>query len=101
MSSIYYTEWSNAMATMMIQQQGNDFVEWKQTYNSMSGFRASNGALSDQVYHAVSGLDKPSILVKWNTPANAQKWVQSPELKIAIERVGIIGSPAISFLNEA
>ena len=89
------------MTNMMIQHHVKDFAEWKKVYDSVSGLRASWGALSDQVFHDVSDPNKVTILVKWNTLANAQKWAQSPELKAAMEKAGVMGQPVVSFLEAA
>jgi hypothetical protein len=32
---------------------------------------------------------------------NAKKFVQSPELKTAMEKAGVVGQPNVTFLNEA
>jgi hypothetical protein len=33
--------------------------------------------------------------------ADAKKWAESPELKAAMEKAGVIGPPGFSFLSEA
>jgi heme-degrading monooxygenase HmoA len=63
--------------------------------------RTANGELSDQIFHDASNPNKITILFKWNTLANSQKWAQSPELKAAMVKAGVEGAPAISFLSEA
>jgi len=88
------------MATMMVQHKVKNFAEWKKVYDSVAGLRASNGELSDQIYCDSSDANKLTIVFKWNSLANAQKWAQSPELKAAMEKAGVDGAPSISFLNE-
>jgi quinol monooxygenase YgiN len=88
------------MATMLIQQKVKDFAEWKKVYVSVAGLRAANGELSDQIYRDASDPSKLTIVFKWDSQANAQKWAQSPELKAAMEKAGVEGPPSISFLKE-
>ena len=91
------------MATMLVQHKVKSFAEWKKVYDSVAGLRASNGELSDQIYHDSSDPNKLTLVFKWNSLANAQKWAQSPELKAAMEKekVGVAGPPSVYFLNEA
>jgi len=88
------------MATMLVQHKVKNFAEWKKVYDSVAGLRASNGELSDKIYNDASDPNKLTIVFKWNSLANAQKWAQSPELKAAMEKAGVDGPPSISFLNE-
>ena len=88
------------MASMLVQQHVKDYAAWKKVYDSAADLRASNGALSDQIYREASDPNKLTIIFKWNSLANAQKYAQSPELKAAMEKAGVDGPPAISFLNE-
>ena len=88
------------MAAMLVQQKVKDFSEWKKVYDSVAGLRASNGALSDKIYTDASDPNQITIVFKWDSVANAQKWGQSPELKAAMEKAGVEGPPSISYLNE-
>ena len=88
------------MATMLIQHKVKSFTEWKKVYDSVAHLRASNGELSDQIYHDVSDPNKLTLVFKWNSIANAQKWAQSPDLKAAMAKAGVDGPPTVSFLVE-
>jgi quinol monooxygenase YgiN len=99
-SSINLQKEKKTMATMLVQHKVKNFAEWKKVYDSVAGLRASSGELSDQIYHDSSDPNKLTLIFKWNSLANAQKFAQSPELKAAMEKAGVDGPPAISFLNE-
>lgn len=89
------------MSSMMVQHTVKDYAEWKKAYDSNAGLRASNGELSDQSFRDANDPKKLTLIFKWNSLANAQKFSQSPELKAAMEKAGVVGPPIISFLNEA
>jgi antibiotic biosynthesis monooxygenase (ABM) superfamily enzyme len=89
------------MASMLVQHKVKNFADWKKVYDSVAGMRASNGELSDQIYREAGDPNKLTLVFKWDSLANAQKWAQSPELKAAMEKAGVDGPPAIYFLNEA
>jgi quinol monooxygenase YgiN len=88
------------MAAMMVQQKVKNFSDWKTVYDSVAGLRASNGALSDQIFRDAGDPNKITVVLKWNSLVNAQKWAQSPEMKAAMEKAGVEGPPSISFLTE-
>ena len=88
------------MASMLVQHKVKDFAEWKNVYDSVYDLRASNGEISDQIYRDANDPNRLTIIFKWDTLANAQKYANSPELKAAMEKAGVDGPPNISFLNE-
>ena len=89
------------MASMLVQHQVKDFSEWKNVYDSVAELRASSGELSDQIFRDANDPNKLTVIFKWDSLANAQKYAQSPELKAAMEKAGVNGPPKIDFLNEA
>ena len=88
------------MATMMIQHKVKNFAEWKKVFDSSIGIRKSGGELSFQVYQDASDPSMVTTVNKWNSVANAQKFAHSPELKAAMEKAGVDGTPSVYFLNE-
>ena len=88
------------MASMLVQHQVKDFADWKKVYDSVADLRSSNGELSDKIYRDESDPNSLTIIFKWDSIANAQRYAQSPELKTAMEQAGVEGPPNIHFLNE-
>lgn len=88
------------MARMLVQHKVKDYEEWKRVYDSVADLRSSNGELSDQIYRDVSDPNKLTVIFKWDSLENAQKYAQSPELKAAMEKAGVEGPPNINFLTE-
>jgi quinol monooxygenase YgiN len=89
------------MATMLVQHKVKNFAEWKKGFDSAIEFRKSGGELSAQIYQDASDPNKITVVNKWDSIANAQKFAHSPELKAAMEKAGVDGAPSVSFLNEA
>ena len=88
------------MSSMLVQHKVKDFADWKNVYDSVSDLRTNNGELSDQIYRDASDPNSLTIVFKWDSLANAQKYAQSPELKAAMKKAGVEGPPSIYFLNE-
>lgn len=89
------------MTTMIVQHKVKDFTTWKKVYDSMKEVRASNGELSDKIYHESSDPNKLCIVFEWDSQERAKKWSRSPELRAAMEKSGVEGPPNVYFLNGA
>jgi len=89
------------MASILVQHSVKDYAAWKKLFDSSIDMRKSAGELSAQVYRDASDPNKITVINKWNSYANAQTFVNSPELKAAMEKAGVVGIPTIHFLNEA
>ena len=89
------------MVNILIQVKVIDFVEWKKVFDSVADLRSAGGELSAQVFRDASNPDSLTIINKWNSLENAQKFAHSPELKTAMEKAGVAGAPSVYFLNEA
>ena len=88
------------MATMLVQQKVKDFDAWKEVYDTAFDMRASNGEISNQIYRDASDPNSLTVILKWDSLENAQRYASSPELKAAMEKAGVEGPPNIYFLNE-
>jgi len=63
--------------------------------------RTANGELSTQIFRDASNPNNLTVINKWNSLQNAQKFAHSPELKAAMEQAGVEGPPTVYFPNEA
>jgi quinol monooxygenase YgiN len=82
------------------QQRIAAFAAWKKVFDSHQDLRTSSGEISTQIFHDASDPNKLTVINKWDSLANAQKFAHSPELKAAMATAGVVGKPDISFLNE-
>jgi quinol monooxygenase YgiN len=88
------------MASILIQHKVKDFSEWKKVFDSFAGLRTSNGEISVQIFRDAGNPNSLTVINKWNSLENAQKFASSPDLKAAMEKAGVEGPPAVYFLNE-
>jgi heme-degrading monooxygenase HmoA len=88
------------MASILTQFKVKDFSEWKKIYDSKKDFRASSGALSSQVFKDAADPNLVTLISKWDSLANAQKFAASSELRSAQQLAGVQGVPSVSFLSE-
>ena len=88
------------MTSMLIQHNVVDFAAWKKLFDSKIDLRKSYGELSTQIFRDTSDLNKLTVINKWDSLANAQKFANSPELKAAMEKAGVVGHPTVTFVTE-
>ncbi len=88
------------MASVFVHMRVNDFSEWKKMFDENAGFRADNGVVSNQIYTDADDANMVFILFKWNSLANARKFMQSPELRSLMQKAGVEGQPHFHFMNE-
>ncbi len=86
---------------MIIQHKVKDYAEWKKIFDSAIGLRKAGGEISAQVLRDASDSNSLTIINRWDSMENAQKFANSPDLQAAMEKSGVIGMPIVHFLNEA
>jgi quinol monooxygenase YgiN len=86
---------------MLIQHRVKDYAMWKKVFDSSVDLRTSKGELSSQVFRDASDPNSITVINKWSSMEDAQKFAHSPELKAAMEKAGVEGAPKVFFLNEA
>ena len=89
------------MAVLLMQHRVKDFAAWKKVFDFAADMRTASGELSAQVLRDASDPNKITVINKWDSIENAQKFVHSPDLRAAMEKAGVEGQPAVTFLNEA
>ena len=88
------------MAILLVQHKVNNYAEWKKGFDEAYNFRKSAGEVAVKIYHDVNDPNMLTIFNTWDTLANARKFAQSPDLKAVMEKLGVLGAPVVTFLNE-
>ncbi len=86
---------------MIVQHQVKDYGEWKKMFDSAIAMRKASGEISVQVLRDMNDPNNLTLINKWDSMENAQKFVQSPDLQTAMEKGGVMGMPVVHFLMEA
>jgi quinol monooxygenase YgiN len=90
-----------AKATSIVRHRVEDYGAWRSVYDDVQGLRDQYGVTDAEVL--VDPQDKQDITVIHRFPdlASAEGFVSSPELKAAMQRAGVAGSPRIELTVEA
>ena len=90
------------MSYIYVRHSVEDFDQWKVGFDAHKSARQAGGA-NDEEY-VMRNADDPNevvVMLGWNDLEKARQFTQSPELKEAMQRVGVTGPPEIRFLEAA
>ncbi len=78
-----------------------DFNAWRTSYNGNEKNRVSAGITNGRVFRSADDPNDVVILQDVADFAKARTWFGSPEMKTAMEKSGVLGSPTIRFAAAA
>jgi heme-degrading monooxygenase HmoA len=89
------------MTHIIIKHKVNDYETWKEVFDNFADVRKSSGEKSYRILQPTDNPNDLTLLFEWDTPKNAETFLESRELKDAMQRGGVTGEPTIQFMNEA
>ena len=78
-----------------------DFNAWRTGYDTREKNRVSAGITNGRVFRSQNDPNDVVILQDVADVAKARTWLGSPEMKTAMEKSGVLGSPSIRFAAAA
>ena len=85
------------MIKMYVRHKVADFKKWKPVYDEHDAVRKQSGCKSSTVFINAQNPNEILAVLDWDTKDQALKFGQSPGLKEAEERGGVISVPEVSF----
>jgi hypothetical protein len=82
---------------LTVHMKVKDFNTWRTSYNGHEKDRASAGITNGRVFRSADDQNDVVILQDVADVAKARTWLGSAEMKTAMEKSGVIGSPSIRF----
>jgi heme-degrading monooxygenase HmoA len=89
------------MSYLLVHHNCEDFNKWKEAFDDHSSIRAQHGSKGGKVFQSANNPNELFVLLEWDSIANAQKFAQSDSIKEAMKKAGVVGMPAIYFVDEA
>lgn len=89
------------MAKLYVHHKIEDYNKWRKVFDEMDGVRRSMGETGFEVFYTTSSPNEIVILTEWGTADQARAYSQSPGLKEAMQRAGVISQPDVLILEEA
>ena len=88
------------MVHVLVRHKVEDFSKWKAGFDAALDFRKEKGELGAKVFQSADDPNNVFVLLEWDNKENAHAFMQSDELKVKMEEVGVVEEPEIHFLNE-
>lgn len=87
------------MAYLLVRHTVEDYAKWKPVFDQHSGPRKTAGSKGGQLFRSADNPNAITILWEWDSLEHARAFTQSPELREAMQRAGVVGMPEISYLD--
>jgi hypothetical protein len=91
---------SKEMTTMFVRRKVSNYETWRKTYDNFASVQKAKGVTGQAVYQATDDPNDITVTHDFASVAPAQDFVNSDELKKAMQGGGVIGTPTIWFTNK-
>ena len=90
------------MAHIMVQLSTKDFSEWKKGFDSEQAelTRMKYGTRSKHVFQDASDPNQATVLLEMESLDKAKAFATDPELRMNMQKAGVMGAPNFTFLKE-
>ena len=83
------------MATIYVKHKVNDFNNWKKAYDEFTPTRKKLGVIGASVHREVKDPNSIVVMHRFSDKMTAEAFLNSQELKTAMEQAGVTGEPEI------
>jgi heme-degrading monooxygenase HmoA len=88
------------MPYLLIRHKVEDYAKWKPAYDQHGTTRKASGGQGAQLFRNANDPNELVILFEWDDLEKAGRFVQSEDLRRAMQRAGVADQPDIYFLEE-
>jgi len=88
------------MPALLIRHKVNDFETWKPIFDGLDATRRAYGCQGGWLFRNDDNPSETLILLAWDDLDRARLYVQSDELRDALNRGGVADEPDCWFLEE-
>ena len=89
------------MVHALVQYKVADFTRWKEAFDADFGKRMSAGETGFRLFQGVDDPRDVTLLIDWDTLEHAQQFMKSDELRNAMQKAGVQGTPDVHFIQDA
>ena len=82
---------------LTVHHKVKDYAAWRTGYNAHETSRTSAGITNGRVFRSAEDPNDVLVLLDVADVAKARTWLGSEDLKAAMQKSGVVGSPSIRF----
>lgn len=86
---------------VFVRHEVSDYAAWKKAYEDFGSQRSKMGVTDQAVYRSIDNLNDVTVIHDFKTLQKAKAFASSPELKAAMMKAGVTGTPQIWFTIKA
>jgi quinol monooxygenase YgiN len=86
---------------IIVQHTVRDYDAWKPAFDEHEATRAKFGCTGHTIYRDPDNRNDLTILTSWRSREDAQRFMDDPSLKAAMEKGGVTSEPRVTLLEEA
>jgi hypothetical protein len=90
---------SHATENLLIHHKVKDYAAWRANYNENEKSRTAAGILNGRVFRSAEDPNDVLILQDVADVAKARAWIGGDDMKTAMNKAGVIGSPSVRFAS--
>jgi hypothetical protein len=87
------------MVTVIISHECKNYSVWRKVFDADEVNRSKAGFKSTGVYHSVDNANKITIIGEAPSVEAINGFMANPELKVAMEKGGVLGMPDVKILS--
>jgi hypothetical protein len=88
------------MVTVIISHECKNYSVWRKVFDADEGNRLKAGFKSTGVYHSADNANKITIIGEAPSVEAINGFMSNPELKLTMEKGGVMGMPDVKILTK-
>jgi heme-degrading monooxygenase HmoA len=89
------------MVHVLVRHKVSDYNRWKEAFDSHLNTRKRAGEIGFRLFHNADDPHDIFVLLDWQTADEARRFMNSDELRSAMEKAGVVGAAEIQYLEDA
>jgi heme-degrading monooxygenase HmoA len=89
------------MVHILVRHKVSDYNRWKEAFDSHLSLRKRSGETGFRLFHNTEDPHDIFLLLDWQTAEEARKFINSDELRNAMQEAGVVGAPEVQYLEDA
>jgi heme-degrading monooxygenase HmoA len=89
------------MVHILVNHKVADFNRWKETFDGHLTTRKSAGEIECRLFQSVEDPRDVTLLLDWDSVEHARRFMNSDELRSAMQQAGVLGTPEVKFVQDA
>ena len=88
------------MATAFVRHRVADYAAWRQVYEDFAPVQAAGGVIDKAVFRGREDPNELLVMHRFRTLSEAEAFIESSELRDAMESAGVLDTPQIELFEE-